>query len=71
MEVFVNGRRVMATIINLNVDEGWVEVEDLTALKDVLDLGIKREVDPYLPHEVDLPTKRLYGKVEVKTGKEI
>lgn len=70
MEVFLNGRRVVAEVLDLNIDEGWIEIEDLTALTDALDMAIKPEVDTFLPYSVELPRKRLRGKVTVKIDSE-
>lgn len=69
MDVFVNGRRVVANVVDLSVEQGWVDIEDPSVLRDDLDLG-PTGVDPYVPAPVKLPTKRLYGKVEVKAGSE-
>ena len=66
LAVFVNNRKVCAPIVDLDVHEGWVEIEDFSLLKDSpVQHGIVGDSPDTLP-EIQLPSKKLFGKVSVR-----
>ena len=74
---FVNGRRVRADVLNFSLEEGWVEIEDLSVLppaptREIIDVDADVEksmssTEPvyFADVKIALPRKKLYGKVEI------
>ena len=62
---FVDGKRVAADILDIDVHAGWVEIEDLAPLKTAPEEEGKVE-DEILSTSVALPRKKLTGKVIIK-----
>ncbi len=66
--VLLNGK-IVKTALLADEEEGWVEIPDITAMVPLdtqasLEMGDEDSVEAQ-----ELKTKRLYGKVEVKTVK--
>jgi hypothetical protein len=71
LRAFVNGRKLVAEIVDLNIAEGWVEIEDLTVIataytEDIEDPDQVLAELPADPEPIKLPTKKLYGVVTIK-----
>ncbi len=73
-EILLNNKRIIANIVAFEEgDNGWVEIEDLNLLKSANsqevsdpDSASKESIEDITPSSIKLPTKKLYGTVEVR-----
>jgi hypothetical protein len=65
--VFLNGKRISdLVLVDFNIEEGWVEIEDLSSVPSIEQYNNSPLTD--VSEVTVLPTKKLYGKVEVRTA---
>lgn len=72
VEIFLDNRPVRANIVEINQTNGWVEIEDITAITNDPEHII---TDPQKAHDmsiddlttpsIKLPLKKLYGNVKI------
>ena len=72
VEIFLNDKPVRANIVDVNQVEGWVEIEDLTAVAkaateevDDPNQASNEKIEDLSTPSIKLPTKKLYGNVKI------
>jgi hypothetical protein len=73
-QILLNGRVIRANIVSFEEgEEGWVEFEDLSLLKSANSQEVsdpneasKESIADLTTSSIKLPTKKLYGTVEVR-----